>query len=54
MSLDLCKYAQNTTTHFGFCKWPLQLHTSEKKHMRLMINELLNPCRFAHLVARDV
>jgi hypothetical protein len=25
-----------------------------KKDMQLVINELLNPCRFTHLVAKDV
>jgi hypothetical protein len=42
------------TTHFGFCNWPLQIHTNKKGHMRLVINELLNPCCFTHLIAKDV
>jgi hypothetical protein len=41
------------TTYFGFCDWPLQLHTSQKGHMQLLISELLNPCRFTHLVTKD-
>lgn len=41
-------------TCFGFCNWPLQLHISQKGHMRLMTNEWLNPCRSTHLVAKDI
>jgi hypothetical protein len=43
-----------TTTDFGFCNWPLQLHISQEGHMHLVINELLNPCCFTHLFVRDV
>ncbi len=43
-----------TTTHFGFCDWPLQLYTSQKGHMQLVTNELLNPCCFTHLVTKDI
>jgi hypothetical protein len=29
-------WTNDTTTHFGFCNWPLQLHTSQKGHMWLV------------------
>jgi hypothetical protein len=34
----------HTTTHFEFCDG----------HLRLLIIELLNPCRFTHLVTKDI
>jgi hypothetical protein len=42
------------TTNFGFYDWPLQLHTSRDGHMQLVTSELLNPCCFTHLIAKDV
>jgi hypothetical protein len=42
------------TTHFGFCDQPLQLHTNQERHMRLLTSELLNPCCFIDLVIKDV
>ncbi len=42
------------TTHFGFYDLPLKLYINQKRHMRLMISELLDPCHFTHLVPRDI
>jgi hypothetical protein len=43
---DYYEVKKCSTTHYGFCDWPLQLHTNQKGHMQLVISELLNPCRF--------
>jgi hypothetical protein len=42
------------TTHFGFFDWPSQQNINPKGHMQLMTNELLNPCHFTNLVAKDI
>jgi hypothetical protein len=42
-----------TITHLIWVlQWSLQLHISQKRHMRLVISELLNSCRFTHLVIK--
>jgi hypothetical protein len=41
-----------TTTHLRLCDKALRLHCSQEGHMQL--DELLNPFRFTHLVAKDI
>jgi hypothetical protein len=42
-----------TTTHLGFCDWALWLRLNQR-HMQLVIHELLNSCRFTHLVIKPI
>jgi hypothetical protein len=46
---SICEHNTSWVLQLGFVTSP-----SQERHMQLVTHELLNPCRFTHLITKDI